>query len=78
MCSDARVMWDNKTGRSRGYGFVSFRNQQARTTRTLLPLDFAELSPFSLMCLDTTVHLCSHYFCIYMFGSGELPVPELC
>jgi RNA recognition motif-containing protein len=29
MISDARVMWDNKTGRSRGYGFVSFRNQQA-------------------------------------------------
>ncbi|KAG0470678.1 hypothetical protein HPP92_017378 [Vanilla planifolia] len=27
-CSDARVMWDNKTGRSRGYGFVSFRNNQ--------------------------------------------------
>lgn len=25
---DARVMWDNKTGRSRGYGFVSFRNKQ--------------------------------------------------
>lgn len=21
-------MWDNKTGRSRGFGFVSFRNQQ--------------------------------------------------
>ncbi|CAA6671191.1 unnamed protein product [Spirodela intermedia] len=27
-CSDARVMWDHKTGRSRGYGFVSFRNQE--------------------------------------------------
>lgn len=27
-CSDTRVMWDNKTGRSRGFGFVSFRNQQ--------------------------------------------------
>ncbi|KAL5198850.1 hypothetical protein ABZP36_002362 [Zizania latifolia] len=26
-CSDARVMWDQKTGRSRGYGFVSFRDQ---------------------------------------------------
>ncbi|KAG9159028.1 hypothetical protein Leryth_018575 [Lithospermum erythrorhizon] len=26
--SDARVMWDQKTGRSRGYGFVSFRDQQ--------------------------------------------------
>ncbi|KAE9453380.1 hypothetical protein C3L33_14741, partial [Rhododendron williamsianum] len=26
--SDARVMWDQKTGRSRGFGFVSFRNQQ--------------------------------------------------
>ncbi|KAF6167759.1 hypothetical protein GIB67_027537 [Kingdonia uniflora] len=27
-CSDARVMWDQKTSRSRGFGFVSFRNQQ--------------------------------------------------
>jgi len=27
-CSDARVMWDHKTGRSKGYGFVAFRNQQ--------------------------------------------------
>ncbi|KAE8728628.1 Oligouridylate-binding protein 1A [Hibiscus syriacus] len=27
-CSDSRVMWDQKTGRSRGFGFVSFRNQQ--------------------------------------------------
>jgi len=25
-------MWDNKTGRSRGYGFVSFRNQQEAET----------------------------------------------
>nr|CAB3492048.1 unnamed protein product [Digitaria exilis] len=27
-CRDARVMWDQKTGRSRGFGFVSFRTQQ--------------------------------------------------
>jgi nucleolysin TIA-1/TIAR len=27
-CSDARVMWDHKTGRSKGYGFVSFRNPE--------------------------------------------------
>ncbi|KAI3792507.1 hypothetical protein L2E82_06389 [Cichorium intybus] len=27
-CFDARVMWDQKTGRSRRFGFVSFRNQQ--------------------------------------------------
>ena len=26
--SDARVMWDQKSGRSRGFGLVSFRNQQ--------------------------------------------------
>lgn len=27
-CSDARVMWDQRSGRSRGFGFVSFRTQQ--------------------------------------------------
>lgn len=27
-CSDARVMWDHSTGRSKGYGFVSFRNRE--------------------------------------------------
>jgi hypothetical protein len=25
---DARVMWDQRSGRSRGFGFVSFRSQQ--------------------------------------------------
>ncbi|KAK9813604.1 hypothetical protein WJX73_010245 [Symbiochloris irregularis] len=27
-CSDARVMWDHSTGRSKGYGFVSFRSRE--------------------------------------------------
>lgn len=27
-CSDARVMWDHATGRSKGYGFVSFRSRE--------------------------------------------------
>lgn len=27
-CSDARVMWDQNTGRSRGYGFVAFRRKE--------------------------------------------------
>ncbi len=25
---DARVMWDHNTGRSKGYGFVSFRRRE--------------------------------------------------
>ena len=24
-CTDARVMWDHNTGRTKGYGFVAFR-----------------------------------------------------
>lgn len=35
---DARVMWDQKTGRSRGFGFVSFRNQQAWLESSVLHL----------------------------------------
>ncbi|KAG1655676.1 hypothetical protein FOA52_011804 [Chlamydomonas sp. UWO 241] len=27
-CSDARVMWDHNAGRSKGYGFVSFRRRE--------------------------------------------------
>lgn len=39
-CRDARVMWDQKTGRSRGFGFVSFRNQQVCKCFCCLPLFF--------------------------------------
>lgn len=35
LCRDARVMWDQKTGRSRGFGFVSFRNQQVDSSISL-------------------------------------------
>ena len=28
VCRDARVMWDHNTGRSKGYGFVSFRRKE--------------------------------------------------
>lgn len=28
-CVEARVMWDHQTGRSKGYGFVSFQSQSA-------------------------------------------------
>jgi len=24
-CTDARVMWDHNTGRTKGYGFVAFK-----------------------------------------------------
>jgi RNA recognition motif-containing protein len=28
-CSDARVMWDQLTSRSKGYGFASFKSREA-------------------------------------------------
>lgn len=37
VCRDARVMWDQKTGRSRGFGFVSFRNQQVLESSSFSP-----------------------------------------
>lgn len=37
ICSDARVMWDHKTGRSKGYGFVSFRDHQVMKISTNEP-----------------------------------------
>lgn len=41
---DARVMWDQKTGRSRGFGFVSFRNQQVLR-------GFNKYSVCSMLCI---------------------------
>ena len=43
---DARVMWDQKTGRSRGFGFVSFRSQQV-----IVIIGFSLLFVF-LFCTD--------------------------
>ncbi|KAB5513677.1 hypothetical protein DKX38_027583 [Salix brachista] len=49
-CSNARVMWDHKTGRSKGYGFVSFRNQQTQFVQ--VDRRFYELTMF---CLELEV-----------------------
>ncbi|XP_058072733.1 oligouridylate-binding protein 1-like isoform X2 [Magnolia sinica] len=34
-CLDARVMWDHKTGCSRGFGFVSFCKQQMEEVKRM-------------------------------------------
>ena len=34
-CSEARVMWDHTTNRSKGYGFVAFRRVPIRCTFAL-------------------------------------------
>lgn len=31
-CRDARVVWDNTTGRSKGYGFIKFLNKEDAET----------------------------------------------
>ncbi|KAL6166390.1 E3 ubiquitin-protein ligase pub1 [Exserohilum turcicum] len=47
--SEARVMWDMKTGRSRGYGFVAFRDR-ADAERALNSMDGEWLGSRAIRC----------------------------
>ncbi|KAI5284483.1 hypothetical protein KEM52_002898 [Ascosphaera acerosa] len=48
-CSEARVMWDMKTGRSRGYGFVAFR-ERADAEKALSAMDGEWLGSRAIRC----------------------------
>lgn len=47
--SEARVMWDMKTGRSRGYGFVAFR-ERADAEKALSTMDGEWLGSRAIRC----------------------------
>lgn len=47
--SEARVMWDMKTGRSRGYGFVAFRDR-AEAEKALSAMDGEWLGSRAIRC----------------------------
>ncbi|KEF53442.1 uncharacterized protein A1O9_10417 [Exophiala aquamarina CBS 119918] len=47
--SEARVMWDMKTGRSRGYGFVAFRDR-AEAEKALAAMDGEWLGSRAIRC----------------------------
>lgn len=47
--SEARVMWDMKTGRSRGYGFVAFR-ERADAEKALSSMDGEWLGSRAIRC----------------------------
>ncbi|MCJ1274937.1 hypothetical protein MMC21_002736 [Puttea exsequens] len=47
--SEARVMWDMKTGRSRGYGFVAFRDRQ-EAEKALSSMDGEWLGSRAIRC----------------------------
>lgn len=47
--SEARVMWDMKTGRSRGYGFVAFRDR-AEADKALNSMDGEWLGSRAIRC----------------------------
>lgn len=49
MVSEARVMWDMKTGRSRGYGFVAFR-ERSDAERALSSMDGEWLGSRAIRC----------------------------
>lgn len=47
--SEARVMWDMKTGRSRGYGFVAFRDRE-QAEKALSSMDGEWLGSRAIRC----------------------------
>lgn len=47
-CSDARVMWDHSTGRSKGFGFVSFRYDCSALYLSIIFLLLDELLSFPI------------------------------
>ncbi len=48
-CSDARVMWDHSTGRSRGYGFVSFSTKE-KAKCAIETMDGAQIGSRCIRC----------------------------
>lgn len=48
-CSDARVMWDHSTGRSRGYGFVSFSTKD-EAKYAIETMDGAQIGSRCIRC----------------------------
>lgn len=48
-CSDARVMWDHATGRSRGYGFVSFKSK-TEAQHAIEAMDGAHIGSRCIRC----------------------------
>jgi hypothetical protein len=57
-CSDARVMWDHSTGRSKGFGFVSFRYGLGKPSFTFADCSCASLfsGSLGLLFLEGSVH----------------------
>jgi len=47
--TDARVMWDHSTGRSRGYGFVAFQ-EKAEADRAIVEMDGKWLGSRTIRC----------------------------
>ena len=54
-CSEARVMWDHTTNRSKGYGFVAFRWVPVRLTLNIV----VDMEYAASMHAFWTLHLCS-------------------
>lgn len=79
MCSEARVMWDQTTGKSRGFGFVAFRERQD-AEQAIATMNGEWLGSRAIRCnwanQKTTGNTSTTQYCKYGTSESHIPVMD--